>query len=200
VIELLSADAVLVATNRHVVVHDLSELPPGIVAPGSKLELEAVFRSGLGPEQEQALHADIRAADLSDNRNTDLAFLELKGLKNPPAPIDPMVRIGLGRMTISGRASPGRHVSRVTESKGTSVAITGGRIARRAADVTVGSGPQVDGRSQPVTAAARADEKTSNLLRWPWPSRSVDTRGFVAWLKESTGTRRPIRLLRPDAR
>src|SRR5439155_79651 len=81
-----NGDTVVVATNRHVAVPDLSELPPGIVAPGTTPTIEAVFRSGQGKE-EQALPAQIIAADLSDDLNTDLAFLVVKGMSHPPAPI-----------------------------------------------------------------------------------------------------------------
>ena len=54
--------------------------------------IEAVFRSGQGRD-EQALPAQIIAADLSDEMNVDLAFLMVKGVNQPPAPIDPMARI-----------------------------------------------------------------------------------------------------------
>ena len=84
-------ERVIVATNRHVAVMDLAELPPGMLSPGSKPALEAVFRSGSGSD-EQALPAQIIAADLSGEMSTDLAFLVVNGVHNPPKPIDPLVR------------------------------------------------------------------------------------------------------------
>src|SRR5262249_52408322 len=161
-----------------------SEVPPGAVAPGSKPELEAVFRSGLGSQQEQALHADIIAADLSDSRNTDLAFLMVKGLKNPPAPIDPMVQIEPTEgMTYLGAGFPlGGLLSKVTESKGNpSVTITGGRISRLARDEHGQLALlQVDGSLQPGNSGGPIiDEQTGKLLGVAVAKvGSVDTIGF----------------------
>ena len=44
-----NGNAVTLATNRHVAVVDLDELPESIAPKGSKVEIEAVFRSGEGP-------------------------------------------------------------------------------------------------------------------------------------------------------
>ncbi len=60
-------DTVVVATNRHVAVPDLTGLPPSIAKKGDALLIEAVFHSGLGPREEQVLPAEIIAADLSDD-------------------------------------------------------------------------------------------------------------------------------------
>ena len=62
-----------------------------------RVEIEAVFRSGQGPKREQALSAEIVAADssdefstdlASDEFSTDLAILVVKGVKRPPVPIN----------------------------------------------------------------------------------------------------------------
>src|SRR5262249_31062495 len=85
-------DYTVVATNRHVAIADLSELPPGVVPKGTTQSLEAVFRSGQGKD-EQALPAQIIAADLSEDMNADLAFLMVRGVSRPPTPINPMIEI-----------------------------------------------------------------------------------------------------------
>ena len=46
-------DTLLLATNRHVVVHDPSDLPRGVAKKGAATSIEVVFRSGLGPREEQ---------------------------------------------------------------------------------------------------------------------------------------------------
>ena len=71
----VQGDAVTVATNRHVAVFDLSGVPERLVPKGSAPELQVVFRSGQGLQNEQALPAQIIAADTSDDLSTDLAFL-----------------------------------------------------------------------------------------------------------------------------
>ena len=82
----------MVATNRHVAMLDLSEVPARFVPQGSVPEIEAVFRSGQGPSNEQSLPAQILAADTSDDVSTDLAFLLVKGLKRPPTPLNVLAR------------------------------------------------------------------------------------------------------------
>ncbi len=86
-------DSVLLATTRHIAVIDVNKLPPRLVPKGSRVELEAVFRSGHGPREEQALPAEIIAADTSDNLTSDLAFLLVKGVNRPPTPIDPLAKV-----------------------------------------------------------------------------------------------------------
>jgi hypothetical protein len=127
----VDGDRVMVATNRHVAVPDLSELPPGFVSAGSQPTIEAVFRSGQGKE-EQDLPAQIIAADLSLENHVDLAFLVVKGVNNPPKPIDPMARITPTEgMTYIGAGFPlGGMLSKVAEGGGNpSVTITGGRLS-----------------------------------------------------------------------
>jgi S1-C subfamily serine protease len=79
---------VLLATNRHVAVPNLSAVPASIAPPGSRAETDAVFYSGEGPQLEQVLPAAVVAANMSGDLNTDLAFMVARGVKRPPRPID----------------------------------------------------------------------------------------------------------------
>jgi S1-C subfamily serine protease len=183
----VNGDSVVVATNRHVAVMDLSELPPDAFPQGSRPELEAVFRSGLGPEQEQALPASIIAADMSGDLNTDLAFLRVKGVKRPPAPIDPFVRTQPTEgMTYLGAGFPlVGLINQIAESKGNpSVTITGGRLAGIRRDehglVTVF---QVDGSLHPGNSGGPIiEERTGRLLGVAVASTTrigISTVGFI---------------------
>jgi S1-C subfamily serine protease len=71
-------DSVLVMTNRHVAVPDEDELPQG-----AKIELAAIFRSGTSQEEE--LPAILRGYGFGEV--SDLAVLEVKGLRQIPNPI-----------------------------------------------------------------------------------------------------------------
>ena len=120
-------DTVILATNRHVAVVDLSELPPSVVPKGTKPEFEAVFRSGQGPQQEQALPAQIIAADTTDDFSTDLAILVVKGVKRPPTPINVQIKSDTTEgMAYTGAGFPlGGMLSKVNDNKGNpSVTIT----------------------------------------------------------------------------
>ena len=95
------------ATNRHVAVMDLSELPPRLMPKGSKPEIEVVFRSGQGPQKEQAVAAEILAYDTSDDFGTDLAILKCKGVKQPPKPINVLAKSETTEgMTYTGAGFP----------------------------------------------------------------------------------------------
>ena len=81
---------VIVATNRHVVAPDLSELPARLIPKGSKPELEAVFRSAQGANQEESHPAQIIAADNSGNISKDLGRSEIlpdSGLRYGKQPV-----------------------------------------------------------------------------------------------------------------
>jgi len=167
----VQGDTVIVATNRHVAVFNLSEVPERLAPKGSASELEVVFRSGQGPENEQALPAQILAADTSDDLSTDLAFLRVKGVKRPPTPINLLAKVEPTEgMTYSAGGFPfGGMLGKVSEasSKGNpSVSITGGRIAALRRD---DHGQllllQVDGSLQPGNSGGPiVDEKTGKLL------------------------------------
>jgi len=81
-------DTVWLATNRQVAILDRSDPSSNLVPSGAKPELEAIFRSGQGSKLEQSLPATLIAADFSDDIFTDLAFLQVKGVREPPAPVD----------------------------------------------------------------------------------------------------------------
>jgi S1-C subfamily serine protease len=191
VIEVLG-DQVILATNRHVAVFDVSEVPERLVPKGSVPELEAVFRSGQGPQQEQALPAHIIAADLSGDFSNDLAFLVVKGVRRPPAPINPFAKVEPteGMHYNAGGFPFGGMLGKVSEasSKGNpSISITGGRIAALRRD---DHGQilllQVDGSIQPGNSGGPiVDEKTGKLLGVAVAKNAlVDTIGLVVPAEE----------------
>ena len=178
-------DSVLVATNRHVAVLDINEVPPSLVPKGATLEVETVFRSGQGPQKEQALPARILAADTTEDFSTDLAILVVKGVKNPPAPISVFARSATTEgMAYTGAGFPlGGMLSKINDRKGNpSVTITRGGIARLVND---DQGQldlfQVDGSLQPGNSGGPiVEEKTGKLIGVAVAKvGSVDTIGFV---------------------
>jgi S1-C subfamily serine protease len=183
----VQGDAVIVATNRHVAVVDLSEVPERFLPKGSATELEVVFRSGQGPQNEQALPAQIMAADTTDDLSTDLAFLRVNGVKRPPTPINPLAEVEPteGMPYNAGGFPFGGMLGKVSEasSRGNpSVSITGGRIAALRRD---DHGQilllQVDGSLQPGNSGGPiVDEKTGKLLGVAVAKTAmVDTIGLV---------------------
>ena len=84
----VQGDTVVVATNQRVALPDVSDIPSCLMLPGGKLQIEAVFWSGQGPQDELAASADTILADTSDNQRSGPAFLVLNGVKRPPTPID----------------------------------------------------------------------------------------------------------------
>ena len=179
----VNGDTVLIATNRHVAVLDPSELPPGLLPRGTKPTLEAVFRSGSG-QDEQALPAQIIAADLSGELSVDLAFLVVKGVTRPPKPLDPLDRIQpIEGMSYIGAGFPYAGVIKVSKNEGKpSVVVTGGRISSFKRDefgqLLV---LQVDGSLQPGNSGGPIiDEKTGKLLGLAVAKASfADTIGFI---------------------
>ncbi len=182
-------DTVLLATNRHVAVPDISNLPERIAPRGSVPTIEAVFRSGQR-QQEQSLVAHIAAADLSEELNTDLAFLVVQGVNRPPQPINPLVRFepSEGVPYICAGFPLGGMIGKVTETHGNpSVTITGGRIsALRRDDHGQLNVIQVDGSLQPGNSGGPIlDEKTGKLIGVAVAKvSSVDTIGFVVPAEE----------------
>ena len=131
VIEVMG-DSALLATSRHVAIPDsagTSDLP---FSEASRPEIEAVFLSGQGPAREQALPARLVAADSSDDQSTDLAFLIVKGVKQPPAPINMLNRLDpTAGMAYIGAGFPLRSTQKVDADRtgNPSVTITRGGIA-----------------------------------------------------------------------
>lgn len=125
-------DTVILATNRHVAMFDRDDVPESVLPKGAKVEFDAVFRSGLGPQKEQTLPATIIAADTSEEFSTDLAILVVKGVKNPPTPLSVFAKSDTTEgMAYTGAGFPlGGMLGKITESKGNpSVTITRGGIA-----------------------------------------------------------------------
>jgi S1-C subfamily serine protease/regulation of enolase protein 1 (concanavalin A-like superfamily) len=93
----VNGDTVLVATNQHVanphVGHDDDDEDPFEDPPKEKPVLNVVFRSGSGAASEQTLPATVLAGERKGNR--DLAILAVKGVRNPPKPIDLSQRVEL---------------------------------------------------------------------------------------------------------
>ncbi len=128
----VNGNEVLLATNRHVAVPNLSEVPERIAPRGSKVETDAVFYSGEGPQLEQVLAAGIVAANLSEDINTDLAFMVVRGVKRPPNPIDIFTRLEpLEGMPYIGAGYPlSDLINKIADAHGNpTVTITRGHIA-----------------------------------------------------------------------
>jgi len=179
------ADTAMVVTNRHVAVPNLSDIWSRFLPPGSKVEIEAVFRSGQGPQNEQALPAQILAVDTSDDFTTDLAFLVVKGVKRPPTPINVVDRLDPTEgMAYLGAGFPlgGRKVPGGSSDGNPSVNIMGGRIAAlRRDDHGQLKLLQIDGSIVPgASGGAILEEKTGKLIGVALANVGrINTIGFV---------------------
>ena len=179
-------DTVVLATNRHVAVFDVSEVPPSLVPKDSKVEFEAVFRSGQGPQKEQALPAQIVAADTSGDFQTDLAILAVPGVKKPPAPISVFAKSETTEgMAYAAAGFPfGGLLNSASSDRKSNPTVTTpfGHISRRILDK---DGQlelfQVDGSLQPGNSGGPiVEEKTGKLIGLAVAKLgSVDTIGLV---------------------
>ena len=183
---------VILATNRHVAVLDIDveDLPPALAPKGSQIELEAVFRSGQGPQKEKAYPARILAADSSGDFSNDLAFLLVEGVAQPPTRIDVTTKSDTTEgMAYTGAGFPfGGMLTRVNESKGNpGVTITRGGISRLVRD---DHGHldlfQVDGSLQPGNSGGPiVEEKTGKFIGVVVAKMgTVDTIGYVVPAEE----------------
>jgi S1-C subfamily serine protease len=183
-------DTVVLATNRHVAVFDRDEIPESVLPKGSKVEFEAVFGSGQGPQREQCLPAQIIAADTSEGLSTDLAFLLVQGVKRTLVPIDVYARSDTteGMAYVAAGFPLGGMLSSFTGYKGNpSVTITGGRIAAlRRDEHGLLDLFQVDGSLQPGNSGGPiVEEKTGKFVGVAVSGvGSVATIGFVVPAEE----------------
>jgi hypothetical protein len=157
-----------------------------------KPSVDVVFRSGLGPRQEQVLPAELAAADMAGDYGNDLAFLAVRGVTNAPLPIDTSVRAEPTEGTpYLGAGFPlGGKLNEISDTKGNpSVTITGGRIASLKRDEYGHINLlQVDGSLQPGNSGGPiVDEKTGKLIGVAVASLAragIDTIGFIIPVEE----------------
>ncbi len=175
----------LLATNKHVAVLDLDEVPSSITGDDPKITTEAVFHSGQGNQREQVVPATLVAADMSQEMSNDIAFLSVEGVKNPPKPInlDQIAKPMAGMKYIGAGFPLGGSINRVTESsKNPSVTITrGGLAALRDDDLGHLSILQVDGSLQGGNSGGPlVDEESGKLIGMAVAKISAaDTIGFA---------------------
>ena len=189
VIKVVGENTIL-ATNRHVIDVDASELPPGFVPEGAKVGLEVVFRSGQGSQKEKTYPAVVIAADSTGDISNDLAFLVVKNVAQPPTPINILTPSDTTEgVAYTGSGFPfGGILSKVNESKGNpSVTITRGGISRVVRDdhghVDLF---QVDGSLQPGNSGGPiVEEKNGKFIGVVVAKMgAVDTIGFVVPAEE----------------
>jgi S1-C subfamily serine protease len=165
----VNGDSVLVATSRQVARLDLSDLPMSLERDGSLPEIEAVFRNGEGPPNEQARPARVIAADTSDELSTDLAILVVKGVTHPPAPINILNHLDPteGMAYLGAGFSSGGMLSTLIERGGDpSITISRGGIAALRRDerghITL---LQMDGAVMPGDSGGPVvEERTGTLI------------------------------------
>jgi hypothetical protein len=121
---------------------------------------------------------------MSGELSTDLAFLVVRGVKNPPKPLDPSLRVEpIEGMRYLGAGFPLAGVIKISQNEGKpSVVVTGGRIASfRRDEYGQLLALQVDGSLQPGNSGGPiVDEKTGKLLGVAVAKASfADTIGFV---------------------
>lgn len=162
-------DTVWLATNRQVAILDRSDPSSNLVPSEAKPELEAIFRIGQGSKVEQSLPATLIAADFSDDIFTDLAFLQVKGVRDPPAPVNVLgdFEAAVGTRYLEA-GFPLEETLKGTSATKTNplVTVTGGRVAALHRDeagrlslIKIDGGLQASSRGGPII-----DEKSGQLL------------------------------------
>jgi hypothetical protein len=183
----VNGNSAVIATNRHVAFLDVSTLPASLVKAGGEPKLDVVFYSGLGAGREQTVSARIMAADLTPEYGTDLAFLEVTGIKNPPMKVDifSQVEPEEGIRYVGAGFPLGEGLNKLSDTKGNpSVTITGGRIAAlRRDNFGQVSLLQVDGSLQPGNSGGPIlEENSGRFIGVAVASLSrvgIDTIGFI---------------------
>ncbi len=153
----VQGDTALVATNRHVVTPELDE-------EGGKPEITVVFRSGKGPGEEQALAAEIVAADSAEELNHDLALLKVRGLKRPVQPID-LARIARPSLAMKYSAY-GFPLPYVRFNQGNpTISVTAGQVSTlRNDDLGQLFAIQLDGSLQPGNSGGPIVDERGRLI------------------------------------
>lgn len=176
---------VWIATNRHVAKLDLEGLPAELVPPNSKAQLEVVFRSGV-PNKEQALKAELIAVDPSEDIENDIAFLSVRGVANPPLPVEfsKDLEPKEGQAYIGGGFPLGGSVTKIIKANNNpSITITKGSISaiRRDDHFKTVKIIQVDGSLQGGNSGGPiVDAKTGHLIGMAVAkSSTADTIGFL---------------------
>jgi S1-C subfamily serine protease len=173
-----------IATNRHVAVPDLDELPEGSFPSGSIVTTEIVFRSG--QPDEQSVKGELIAEDPSGEIENDIAFLRARKVQRPPQPIaagnQPVAREG--QSYIGGGFPLGGSITQIVKATSNpSITITKGSVSAVRRDDHFKSAKilQVDGSLQPGNSGGPiVDADTGHLIGMAVArSGAADTIGFI---------------------
>ena len=180
-------DSAIIVTHQRVAAPNFAELPRSIAKEGSRPKLGVVFRSGMVPELEQTVPAEILAVDQTQASANGLAFLLATGVKNPPVALNivPKVEATEGTTYIGAGFPQGKQLNVISESTGNPrVTITTGIVGRIRIDeddqITM---LQLGGSILPGdTGGPVIEERSGKLLGVAVASRivtSIDSVGFI---------------------